>query len=210
MSMTPLRASTPNIENQEDRYAPAAQRRSPGFRPLIGGVLLVVAVTAAVVGGGWGLVSSVVAGAAVPARVGEPVEVPGGQFQVDRVIPESMAPMQMEKFAKSGMFMSGMVVDMTPEGKKRFVLEISLSGSDSGLRFSEKDFRVNGEGMKETRPLRGQLGSGKISSSEATTGILTFQVPEEAEDLVLSFRDSRPVILDLGSSENPNKSHGGH
>lgn len=208
--MASLQASTRNIESLADHDASAEPGGTLRVRSAIGGILVVLAITAVVIGGGWSMISAAVAGAAAPARAGEPVEVPGGLFQVDRVIPESMAPMQMENYSKSGMFMSGMVMDMTPEGKKRFVLEISLSGRNGDLRYAERDFRVNGEGMKETRPLRGQLGSGMMSSGEATSGILTFQVPKEAENLVLSFRDSRPVILDLGSSENPNKSHGGH
>ncbi len=208
--MTSLQTSVPDVDVHEKHDVNPKPGRVAGFRAAIGGILIVASIAVAIIGGAWSLVSTVKSGAA-PARVGEPVKVSGGVFQVDRVVPESMAPMQMENFAKSGMFMSGMVADMTPEGKKRFTLEVSLSGGNGGLRFSENDFRVNGEGMKETRPLRGQLGTGKISSGQATSGILTFQVPEEAEDLVLGFRDSRPVILDLGSeTENPNKSGGGH
>lgn len=57
---------------------------------------------------------AVTAAGAVP--VGEVAEVPGGLLRVDAVLPEHMAPLQMGKFSQSGMNMSGMGVDMVPEG----------------------------------------------------------------------------------------------
>lgn len=182
----------------------------PGLRARIGGIVLFLAITGALLAGGWGLLTSLAAESS-PARVGESVQVPGGLLRVDKVTPEHMAPMKMGNFAKAGMNMSGMVMDMTPEGKRRFTVEVTLAGQTNGLSYSKKDFRISGEGVEQTAPLRSRLGSGEVPPGSAISGILVFQVPEEAENLRLGYRDGRPVLLDLApGSQNKNKSHGGH
>lgn len=177
-------------------------------RRRVGGLLLTLAVVAAVVAGGWGVVSSLAAGAP-PARIGEAAEVPGGILRVDKVTPEHMAPMQMKNFAKKGMSMSGMVPDMTPKGQRRFNVDVTLAAEESGgLGYSEDQFRVAGEGVKETGPLRSKLGSGEIPAGSAISNTLVFQVPEKADNLVLSFDGGRRIALDLPASKGGGMSHG--
>lgn len=175
-------------------------------RRRVGGLLLALAVVAAVVAGGWGVVSSLAG--APPARIGEAAEVPGGILRVDRVTPEHMAPMQMKNFAKKGMSMSGMVPDMTPKGQRRFNVDVTLAAEKGGLGYSEDQFRLTGEGVKETGPLRSKLGSGQIPAGSAISNTLVFQVPEKADNLVLSFDGGRRIALDLPASKGGN-SHGG-
>lgn len=159
-------------------------------------VLFVVAVLAA---GGWGLYGTL-ATETPPARLGEAVEVPGGLMSVDRAYPWHMAPMQMGNFANAGMNMAGSTkMDMPPEGQRRLNVEFSLraeSGAD--LSYSSEDFRISGEGMKETGPYQSKLGAGTVPAGSAVSGSITFQVPEKANNLMVGFGDGgRKVALDL-------------
>lgn len=203
---------TPPKEDAEDviREAPSNKYSPVRVRARIGGLLLLVAVAATFVVGGWGALVSLSA-KELPAGVGEAVEVPRGVLQVDKVTPEHMAPMQMDKFAKKGMNMSGMVADMTPEGQRRLNVDVTLAAKENtSLAYSEKQFRLTGEGMDETGPLRSKLGSGSVPPGSAVSGTLVLQVPEEASKLMLSFDGGRPVALDLKPlKDGEGSSHGG-
>lgn len=181
------------------------------YRKLAGGLLLGLCVAGVFAGGAWGLAtaSTPPPSAALLAAPGEPVEAAGGILRVDQVLPEKMAPMQMDKFAKTGMNMSGMVSDMTPEGERRFNVEVTLAAEDRALDYEASDFRVTGAGMRPTAPLRDKLVEGTIPAGKAVSGTLVFQVPEETERLALSFDGSRPVDLELEPASGKN-GHGGH
>ena len=189
---------------------PDHRREAPrGHRGPLAGALILLVALAAVAAGGWGMLSSLAAEAA-PARIGEAVEVPGGLLRVDAVTPEYMAPMQSDKFAASGMSMSAMGMDMAPEGKRRIAVDVSLAAEKSGLPYSPERFRIAGEGMEETGPIRDQLGAGAVPLVSAISGTLIFQVPEDAKELELRFADGRPVALDLpAAEEGDDHSHGG-
>ena len=73
-----------------------------------------------------------------------------------------------------------------------------------------EDFRLTGEGMKATGPLRSKIGSGKIPAGSAVSNTLVFQVPEKAKDLTLSFGGGRPVALDLPAGKGGRSHGGGH
>ncbi|QIN81022.1 hypothetical protein GBA65_21495 (plasmid) [Rubrobacter marinus] len=208
MPLTQLPTETPkDREAAADVPEPGGARRRPRS---IGGALLVLATVAALAFGVWGFSSSLAAGPA-PASVGEDVEVPGGLMRVDGVTPEHMAPMQMDKFAKKGMNMSGMVSDMTPKGYRRFSVDFTLVGQGSaGLDYSVDRFRATGEGTKETKPLRGELEPGTVPQGSAVSGTMIFQVPEEAKGLKLSFGGGTPVALDLEPGSSEAGDHGGH
>lgn len=202
--------TVPRVAN----HGPALTAGSPGgkarrYRKLFGGLLLALAVSATLLVGGWGVISSLAAGAP-PAQIGEAAEAPGGVVRVDRVTPEHMAPMQMKNFAKKGMSMSGMVPDMTPKGQRRFSVDVTLAAEESGgLSYSEDQFRITGEGVKETGPMRSKIGSGKIPAGSAISNTLVFQVPEKADNLVLSFDGGRRIALDLAPAKK-GSSGGGH
>lgn len=139
-----------------------------------------------------------------PARLGEPVEVPGGLLRVDRVIAESMAPMQADKFARSGMSMAAMGMDMAPKGYRRFTVEVTLVGqAGGGLRYAADQFRLSGQGAPETGPLRHHLGDGLVPAGATLAGQLVFQAPETAGGLLLRFAGGgRAIALDLESSSD--------
>lgn len=175
------------------------EAHGPVLRKKVARLLLFAALLAALAIAGWGVYSSVGNQDEIPARIGEPVAVSGGAMTVDSVAPESMAPMQASKFSASGMNMSGMGMDMAPEGKRRFTVETTLAaGADSGLAYSADDFRVSGSGLGSVAPLRDQLEGESLSAGSAVSGTLVFQVPDEANDLMLSYEGGQPVALDLG------------
>lgn len=159
-------------------------------------VVLAFGVAASLAAGGWGIFSTLGV-EADPARVGEPVEVRGGLVRVDGVTPESMAPMQADKFAASGMSMSSMGMDMAPEGQRRFTVDVALAAEDGTVSYSPEDFRITGEGMEETGPIRDALEGETVSVGGAVAGNLVFQVPEAAKDIELSFDGARQIALDL-------------
>lgn len=182
----------------------AARKPPSRMRKILVGLLLSVAVVTVLAAGGWGLVSAQTTQASTGETIpqGESAEVPGGLLRVDDVIPEHMAPMQMGKFAKSGMNMAGMDMDMTPEGQQRFTVELALAAGDDGLTYSAEDFQLIGEGVEETTPIRSQLGDGAVPSGSQTNGSLVFQAPEDTHELALSFDGGEPTALDLGSEKS--------
>jgi hypothetical protein len=152
------------------------------------------------------------AAAAEPAQLGEMVELPGGLLRVDQVTPETMAPMHAGNFGKSGMNMSGMGVDMTPEGYRRFTVEFTVAAeARGGLQFAPEQFHVTGSGMEVATPLRSQLGDQFAPQGSAFTGSLVFQVPDKASNLVLSLDDSsQPISLDLPTADDHHDHDDGH
>lgn len=177
-------------------------------RRLIVGALLFVATLATLAIGGWGLVTSV-GSQAPPASIGDAVDVSGGSLRVDDVTPEHMAPMRLKSFGKAGMNMTGTSgMDMAPEGFRRFSVDVTLLAENGDLKYSPKDFRINGEGTKETAPVRNALTGETIPAGNATSGVLVFQVPDEAKNLMLTFDGSRqPVALDLPEDDGHSHEH---
>lgn len=202
-------ATMTNFSTDADRRTSDEVWREGGMpksRRRLGGALLAIGIALALVFGGWGGVVSLKADPP-PARVGEGAEVPGGTFRVDQVIPEHMAPMQMQNFARAGMNMSGMVADMTPEGKRRFNVEFTVSAQDGEMAYSPTDFRLSGRGVDGIAPIKSELGSNSLPAGGTVSGTLTFQVPEEAEGLALSFDGGRPVALALPPETGGPKHH---
>lgn len=203
---------TPQTHDSPESTAPGEERSSK-LRKTVAGALLSIAVAAVFAASGWGLFSAQVpqTASAVAARhavaQGEAAEVPGGLLRVDDVIPEHMAPMQMDKFQRSGMSMSGMGMDMAPEGQRRFTVELSLAAGSGGLEYSARDFELTGEGMEPAAPIRTQLGDGVLPAGTETRGSLIFQAPQDASGLVLSFDGGDPVALELEGSGSSGHGH---
>lgn len=185
-----------------------APTRASGHHRLSINFLLAFATVAVIAAGVWGLLSAL-SQQAPPARTGETVGVPGGLLRVDKIIPEHIAPMQMDKFANAGMSgMSSMGMDMAPKGQQRFAVEVTLtSGENTSLSYSAKDFELTGEGLKTAELIRSQLSAGTIASGSAISGKLVFQVPEKARDLMLSFKDGEQRIALHMESSTTNKRH---
>jgi hypothetical protein len=130
------------------------------------------------------------------ARIHEAIPVPGGLLRVDRVIAEHMAAMQAQNFAKGGMPMSGMGMDMAPEGYRRFTVDVTLSAqARNGLHYTAEQFYVTGEGVSATAPLRHSFVTGVIPEGSNVVGTMLFQVPEAAGDLQLHFGEDTPAII---------------
>ncbi len=180
------------------RAATSAQRVKP---------FLALAVVAVLAAGVWGLFSPRLASDSGAATgIGEFARVPGGLVRVDGVTPEHMADMNMQGFAATGMSMSAMGVDTAPEGYRRFSLEVTLVGQgQDGFRFLMTQFRVTGEGMEDSFPLRAELGDGWVPSGNVLNGSLLYQVPESATGLKLIF-DTASFGLELPPAEP----HDGH
>jgi hypothetical protein len=178
----------------------------------VASILIVVA--ALMIAGAFLTVQLIARGAAAaePVRLGEMVELPGGLLRVDRITPENMAPMHAGNFGKSGMNMSGMGVDMTPEGYRRFTVEFTVAAkARDGLQFAPEQFHVTGSGMEVVTPLRSQLGEQFAPQGSAFTGSLVFQVPDKASNLVLSFDNSSQAIsLDLPTADDQHGHDDGH
>ena len=195
-----------------EAVAPSAPART-GERPTrltnLAKFVFVITVVAALAAAGWGVVYSLLNTEAPPARVGETAEVAGGLLRVDSVDLEHMTAMQMGKFSKSGMpGMSSMGMDMAPDGQRRFVVNVTLGAEDAELSYSPDDFRISGEGVKKSAPIRAQLDSGTIPAGSAISGTLVFQAPEETTKLMLGFGDdAKKVALNLNQSDA--HSHGG-
>ena len=179
--------------------------RVPRYRALLGGLILAVAVAAALAAGGWGAISSLT-GEAPPARVGESVTVPGGVFRVEGVTPEHMAPMKMGKFGQQGMNMAMPNMDMAPDGYERFSVNLTLQAQGANLDYAPEDFRLSGEGVEDHQPIRSQLGEGTVPDGSAVSGSLVFQAPEDTKDLKLEFKGGRLIALDAP----PGKGGHGH
>lgn len=181
----------------------------PRHRIILGSMLLALAVTVALVAGGWGVISSIATGAP-PASVGEPVEVSGGIVRVDRVTPEHMVPMRSGKFAATGMSMSATGMDMAPKGFERFVVDVTLVAENGALSYSPGDFRLSGEGVKDHAPIRAQISDGDLDKGNAVSGGLVFQAPVNAKNLTLNFDGGRGIALDLPANKDGGKEKEGH
>ncbi|MGB3634568.1 MAG: hypothetical protein WA982_11055 [Rubrobacteraceae bacterium] len=202
-----LSSPAPEIEHSKATAVPPAGKP---YRSSFAGIFLFIFTLAALAAGGWGLLAAVGA-QGPPVGVGDSLEIPGGSLRVDEVTPESMAPMQTKKYQRSGMSMSSNVPDMTPEGYKRFNVDVSLAAETAGIDYSAKDFQLTGEGIDRVTPLRNELDPGLLPQGSAIQGILVFQVPEDAKNLMLTFGDSRqPVALDVPEGKgHSNHSSGG-
>lgn len=181
------------------------------YRAAVGYATLLFGVVGALGAGGWGVVSSL--GAEPPAaQVGSWVQAPGGLMRVDRVAPESMAAMQMDKFAEQGMSMGAPTgMDMAPDGQRRFAVDVTLAaGEDGELAYSPDEFRLTGAGTEGSAPLRDTLLEGTVPAGGRVSGTLVFQAPEGAEDLKLSLGDGgNPVALPLEPTSGENGGEGG-
>lgn len=178
----------------------------PGRRRTLGRVLLLLAVVAALAVGAWGLLSST----ATPARLGEAAGVSGGTLRVEKVTPEHMAAMQSDKFAASGMSMSSTGMDMAPKGQRRFTVDVTLSAGSGDLSYTAEQFRLSGEGLEATGPIRQELEDGSVPAGSSVSGNLVFQAPEGARGLMLSFDGGQPVALDLPPVPEDSHSEGDH
>lgn len=198
--MTSQTVTTETDYRPETAEAAPEGARVPGYRAFIGGLILALAVFAALAAGGWGLVSSLT-GEEPPARIGEAAAVPGGALLVEKVTPEHMASMKTGKFGQQGMNMAMPNMDMAPDGYARFSVDVTLEARGGELAYAPGDFRLSGEGFKTDGPVRSQLGEGAVPDGSAVSGNLVFQAPEKAKGLTLEFDGGRPVALDLPATD---------
>ena len=187
----------------------AASSRRRGSRLVA--ILLVLVTVLAAAAGVWGVLAPRTGHEPrTPAAVGQAVEVPGGLLRVERVIAEHMAPMNNAKFAKAGMNMSGMGMDMAPPGFRRFTVQVAFAGqARDGMRYTAEKFKVSGPGVNPpSGPLRHKLIEGALAPGSMASGSLLFQVPENARDLILAYEGGKqPVALGVPAGESNDHSH---
>lgn len=183
------------------------------FRPLRGFVrlaaparrrlvlaLLVTAVVTGLLAGGWGAAAAWRTHSAVPASPGTPVDVPGGVLQVDRVVPEGMNH-------NPGM-PDDMMPDPIPEGQRRVHVHVTLHAEDAGgLAYGPERFTLVGDGMRPVNPRADQLGTGHAPEGSVLSGVLVFELPQEATRLALRMDGARqPAALTIEGGDG----HDGH
>lgn len=140
-------------------------------------------------------------GIAWNAAPGDDVALPGGRMRVEAVIPEQLAPMNHERFARLGMAMSAMVPDSTPEGQRTFTVLLSLVGQGpDGLDVRAERFSVSAPGLGPIAPLRSDMGTTTVPPGSGMTGTLVFRVPADAETLSLRYDGAYPIVLQLGEA----------
>jgi hypothetical protein len=130
------------------------------------------------------------------ARVGQYVQVSGGQMRVDAVLPETLAPMNHQKFANLGMTMAAMVPDSTPEGMRTFAVLVTVIGEHPGFEFELDHFTVSGKGMQQVTALRSDIGAALVPAGSVMQGTVVFRVPIEATNLTLQYAGSSHIQVD--------------
>jgi hypothetical protein len=124
------------------------------------------------------------------------VDVPGGWLTVR----------QVSNRAINHKTMPGMQTmpdpDPVPKGYLRLTVDLSLAARGEALRWKPADFTVEGTGVGVVRPHRAQLGDGVVPADTQVAGGLAFDLPKEARNLTLSFRDGGSVPLRLPSAHS--------
>jgi len=119
------------------------------------------------------------------------VDVPGGWLTVrevsDRAVDHKAMP-GMQTMPDP---------DPVPKGYVRLTVDLSLAARDETLRWKPADFAVEGKGVGVVRPHRAQLGDGVVPADTQVAGGLTFDVPKNAHNLTLQFRDGTLIPLAL-------------
>ena len=161
-------------------------RPATGRRPVRD---LAVAVLAAgvVAGGTWGLLVPREAPHAAHVPVGlATVQLADGTLRVEGLVDKQI-----------GHVMPGMsVAEDVPEGMRRIGVNVSLGATgDGALSYSRSAFTVSGPGVAAITPATGQLGDGTLTSGQAISGSLSFDVPKDATALSLRFNDVAPIAL---------------
>lgn len=151
------------------------------------------------------------------AAVGENVSIPGGVARVDLVRQESM-----KKMAMSG---PGMAMPMTsapgtslpdpPKGFSRVSVDLTLAATSRlPLRFGRGGFRVGTFGTAGAPAVGIDVGPAVVPPGMAATRSVSFDVPDNARDLVLTVQGShRPIRLGIGALASHTAAahdHGGH
>lgn len=165
-------------------------RRQPAL--LLGVVATVLAVLAA---GAWGLTADRGQGAhAQGDRTGyEWVAVPGGWLQVSDVTTRSMDHQPAPGMATMP------DTDPVASGMVRIKVGVVLAADRADLAWSDADFRLTGAGTAPLPPHEADLGDGVVPRASQVAGGLVFDVPEDARNLRLRFRDGPllPVEVEL-------------
>lgn len=137
-----------------------------------------------------------------PAQIGDTVALPSGSLRVDAAIPEVMAAMQHEKFARLGMSMSVMVPDSTPEGQQTITLIVTLDGGSRGMTIDLAQFTLAGDALPPTPALRSDIGGLSIPAGSALNGSIVFRIPDDATNLTLRYGESQPIAITVETSNH--------
>lgn len=164
--------------------------------------LLAAAAVAVVVGGVWGVLTPREAGhphpPASPAAAAPTVDVPGGVLRLDGLADKTV-----------GQAMQGMnMPDDVPVGLRRFAVNVTLATTgDEPLRYTERDFTVQGPGVAPVVPVRSDFDSGAVPAGTALSGSITFEVPDDVTAVGLRFRDSAMLPVPPLPAVEPDGGH---
>lgn len=134
------------------------------------------------------------------APIGATVAVEGGQLRIDEVLPDVMGTHQVMP--------GGMMPDPVPEGMRRLHVHVSLlATAEAGLRYDAQDLVLEAAGLPPTPPRTSQLGDGEAPTGSTVAGRLTYDVPADADELVLRDAASGASIALGGVAEDPQDGH---
>jgi hypothetical protein len=189
--------------------ASSLQRGRPGST--VTGWAATALVLAAVIGlGAWG-VTAPRGEHDQTAAVGENVSIPGGLARVDVVREESMGKMAMSGPGMSMPMTSapGTAVPDPPKGFHRVSVDLTLvATSGLGLRFSRSAFRVGPFGTEGAPAVGIDTGPSVVPPGLAASRSVSFDVPDKAQDLVLTVQGShRPIRLGIGAAATHTHDH---
>lgn len=136
---------------------------------------------------------------------------PGSSSSYDDWVDAGAARIRLESFSARDQAhqMPGMnqnLADPVPDGARRLATTVTVvAAADSELQLSGSDFTLSGPEVTSARPVRAQLGDGRLPAGDAMTLELVFDVPESTRDgLVLSYRGASVKLPDLAASvEHP-------
>jgi hypothetical protein len=166
--------------------------------------VLAPAVAFVVAAGVWGLTTTRDHG---PAGIGEAVAFEGGSFVVERVTDVDLS----HPMAGPGMQMNmGAGVPEIPEGFRHIDVDVTVTaGSAPGLQLEPDGFLVQGTGLAPSSPATGSGERSFVPDGGRLTRTLTFQVPEDSTEVLLSAPGGeRPVAVVLDSASSTGNDHG--
>lgn len=162
-----------------------------------------VALLAAIAAGAWGLTADRGQDAhddGDPAR-GDWAAVDGGWLQVSAVSTRSMNHKTVPGMATMP------DADPVPPGMVRIRVGVVMAADQADISWSATDFQLDGVRTPPLPPHSVELGDGLVPRDSQVSGGLVFDVPEEAADLALRFRDGPPVPVEVRLSAHGGADH---
>lgn len=148
--------------------------------------------------------------APVTGGAGQWLDVDGVRLRLDRTVAEQ-AVAHAAPGSTSGASTTG--ADQPAPGTRRVSVEVTLQSVSRQIDHAPADFRLGVPGTSGAAPLRWRMAEGELQPGRSVSGRLTYQVPVDAERLVLTWGDAR-VTVEAAAEPAPGhgagKPSGGH